>query len=160
MLSIVLYDCIKPNYIYSINNNNKLFRTLYAFLNGKYYFDVLYNQFLVQNGLNLGYNISKEIDKGAIELLGPYGISISLFNTGNKLSKLDTGIITTYALYITLALLTLLFLVFAPILINETTAAGNFINIMETEIRLFIVYTITILFIFRLRPSEGQEIRI
>jgi len=147
ILAIYLYH-IKPTYIYSINNNNKLFRTLYAFLNGKYYFDVLYNQFLVQNGLKLGYNISKEIDKGAIELLGPYGISNSLFNTGNKLSKLDTGIITTYALYITLALLVLLFLVFAPILIiniNDNNVAGSLIN--QTEIRLFIVYTVTILFI-------------
>ena len=56
---------------------------------------------MVTNGLKLGYTISKEIDRGTIELLGPYG----LLNYSSNLAKLDTGIITTYSLYITLGLL-------------------------------------------------------
>ena len=48
-----------------------------------------------------------------------------------NISKLDSGVITTYALYITLGLLTLLFLVFAPILIDTS---------LLSEIRLIIIY--------------------
>jgi len=104
---------------------------LYSFLNGKYYFDVIYNHYLVSAGLQLGYLISKQIDRGAIELLGPYGLSNILTNTGINIAKLDTGIITTYSLYITIGLLTLLFLVFAPVLIDTS---------MFSEIRLIIIY--------------------
>ncbi len=60
--------------------NNKIGRNIYAFLNGKYYFDVIYNHFIIQSGLKLGYNISKEIDRGAIEFLGPYGLSNYFYN--------------------------------------------------------------------------------
>ena len=94
----------------------KIAKKIYAFLNGKYYFDVIYNHFIIQNGLNLGYNISKEIDRGAIELLGPYGLSNYFYNAGKNLAKLDTGVITTYSLYITMALISLLFILFSPVL--------------------------------------------
>jgi NADH-ubiquinone oxidoreductase chain 5 len=104
---------------------------LYSFLNGKYYFDVIYNHFIVSAGLQTGYLISKEIDRGAIELLGPYGLANILTNTGINIAKLDTGIITTYSLYITIALLSLLFLIFAPVLIDTS---------IFSEIRLIIIY--------------------
>ena len=115
------------------NNNfiNYIGKNIYTLLNGKYFFDAIYNQYLVVNGLKLGYTISKEIDRGAIEFLGPYGLSNYLNNTGKNLAKLDTGIITTYSLYITLSLLTLLFLVFAPLFFNSSNLE---------EFRLFIIY--------------------
>ena len=127
----------------SANSINYIGKSIYTFLNGKYFFDTIYNQYLITNGLKLGYTISKEIDRGAIEFLGPYGLSNYLNNTGKNLAKLDTGIITTYSLYITLGLLALLFLVFAPLFFN------NFVNIVTTtgatganldEFRLFIIY--------------------
>src|SRR6202522_245339 len=127
----------------SANSINYIGKSIYTFLNGKYFFDTIYNQYLITNGLKLGYTISKEIDRGAIEFLGPYGLSNYLNNTGKNLAKLDTGIITTYSLYITLGLLALLFLVFAPLFFN------TFVNIVTTtgatganldEFRLFIIY--------------------
>jgi len=120
-------------------------KSLYTFLNGKYFFDTIYNQYFITNGFKLGYTISKEIDRGAIEFLGPYGLSNYFNNTGKNLAKLDTGIITTYSLYITLGLLALLFLVFAPLFLNNfgyldlnynTSAPGDYLD----EIRLFIIY--------------------
>jgi NADH-ubiquinone oxidoreductase chain 5 len=106
-------------------------RKLYTFLNGKYLFDVVYNNYIISVGLQLGYTISKVIDRGVIELLGPKGLSNIFTNTGYNISKLDSGIITTYALYITLGLLALLFLVFAPVLIDTS---------LLSEIRLIIIY--------------------
>ena len=156
--AIVLYHL--PFGLFLINlTNNKIGRNIYAFLNGKYYFDIIYNHFIFQNGLKLGYIISKEIDRGAIELLGPYGLSNYFYNIGKNLSKLDTGVITTYSLYITIALISLLFILFTPAL---TIIMDNYSQITETgsnfsssspwqgtaskskpsleEIRLFIIY--------------------
>jgi len=139
--AIYLYH-LQPQFLISLTNSN-LGRKVYAFLNGKYYFDVIYNQFIITNGLKLGYTISKEIDRGAIELLGPYGLTNFLFKNSNKLAKLDTGIITTYSLYFTLALLALILLVFAPLLINNfTTIEIEGINNVEPLIRLFIIYIV------------------
>lgn len=109
----------------------KLGRKLYSFLNGKYYFDVIYNHYVVSQGLRLGYRISKELDRGAIELLGPYGLANTFIKTGVNIAKLDTGIITTYSLYITIGLISLLFLIFAPVLIDTS---------MFSEIRLIIIF--------------------
>jgi NADH-ubiquinone oxidoreductase chain 5 len=139
--AIYLYH-LEPQFLISLTNSN-LGRKVYAFLNGKYYFDVIYNQYIITNGLKLGYTISKEIDRGAIELLGPYGLTNYLYNNSNKLAKLDTGIITTYSLYFTLALLALILLVFAPLLINNlTTLEIEGINNLEPLIRLFIIYIV------------------
>jgi NADH-ubiquinone oxidoreductase chain 5 len=152
VLAIYIYH-LQPIFIINLTNNN-LGRSIYTFLNGKYFFDVIYNQYIVSAGLKLGYTISKEIDRGAIELLGPYGLAKSLTNTGNNLAKLDTGIITTYSLYITLGLLSLLFLVFAPLLIDTISpisTSENFISsFVETsleEFRLFIIYFASALFV-------------
>ena len=52
-----------------------------------------------------------------------------------------------YSLYITLALISLLFLVFAPFLINNIELLNNNVNFLF-EIRFFIIYIASILFIF------------
>jgi NADH-ubiquinone oxidoreductase chain 5 len=113
-------------------------KKLYTFLNGKYFFDILYNNYIISNGLHLGYYISKGLDRGIIELIGPFGLSTLFIKTSKNIAKLDTGIITTYALYITLAFLSLLFLVFAPFLIDTS---------LLNEIRLFIIYIASLLLI-------------
>jgi NADH-ubiquinone oxidoreductase chain 5 len=128
-LAILLYHK-NPEFIISLTETS-LGRKIYTFLNGKYFFDVIYNHYLIAGGLNLGYSISKILDRGVIELIGPYGLSSILTNTGINIAKLDTGVITTYSLYFTLGLLSLLFLVFAPLLIDTS---------LLSEIRLFIIY--------------------
>nr|AUN44939.1 NADH dehydrogenase subunit 5 [Cyclocybe aegerita] len=159
-LSAIYMYHLQPIFMINITNYN-LSRKIYAFLNGKYYFDVIYNQFFISAGLKLGYTISKEIDRGAIELLGPYGLSNYLYKTGINLAKLDTGVITTYSLYIVLSLLSLLVLIFAPILLFNNTQISenifnfNYFNSLE-EIRLFIIYIISALFVAF--PSKGQQL--
>jgi NADH-ubiquinone oxidoreductase chain 5 len=141
------------------NSRNYIGKSIYTFLNGKYFFDTIYNQYLITNGLKLGYTISKEIDRGVIEFLGPYGLSNYLNNTGKNLAKLDTGIITTYSLYITLGLLALLFLVFAPLFFN------TFVNIVTTtganldEFRLFIIYFASAFFVLSPANNNNKNIK-
>ena len=141
-------------------------RNIYAFLNGKYYFDVIYNHFFIQSGLKLGYNISKEIDRGAIELLGPYGLSNYFYNAGKNLAKLDTGVITTYSLYITIALISLLFILFSPalalatdLLPSQRGPGGGVSNPGSLEeIRLFIIYITSALIV--LSPYPPVTLRV
>ena len=135
----------------------KSFIHIYAFLNGKYYFDVIYNQFIVVCGFKLAYKISKELDRGIIEVFGPYGLSSLLANTGIKLSKLDTGVITTYALYITLSLIALLMLVFAPYVasvsdIFSAPAVGTENNFFD--VRLFILFLASALIVTPSREAS------
>jgi NADH:ubiquinone oxidoreductase subunit 5 (subunit L)/multisubunit Na+/H+ antiporter MnhA subunit len=138
--------------------NNKIGKNIYAFLNGKYFFDVIYNHFFIQRGLNLGYNISKEIDRGAIELLGPYGLSNYFYNAGKNLAKLDTGVITTYSLYITIALISLLFILFyhpASPPIGEGGGEQSF-----EEIRLIFIYITSALIVLSPYPPVFLSLRL
>lgn len=51
-------------------------RKIYRFLNRKWFFDKLYNEFLGQLFFKASYSISyKLIDKGVLEMLGPRGVS-------------------------------------------------------------------------------------
>src|ERR1700743_3549875 len=95
--------------------SGKLGRRIYTFLNGKYLLDIIYNNFVVASGLKLGYVVTKVLDRGVIELLGPFGLSSVLTNAGVNIGKLDTGIVTSYALYIVLGLITILFILFLEI---------------------------------------------
>lgn len=155
--AIYLYN-YKPSVFISPHTKGLLFKNnfiikIYSFLNGKYYFDVIYNQFIVNYGLKLGYTISKEIDRGVIELLGPYGLSNYFSKTADSLSKLDTGIITTYSLYITISLISLLFLIFTPLIFNFNYLDSSNISTplwssaFAEQIRLLIIYIASALLI-------------
>lgn len=147
LIAVYLYH-YQPNFIIDLTETS-LGREIYTFLNGKYLFDVVYNNYIIGGGLKLGYIISKVLDRGVIELIGPYGLSNVLTNTGINISKLDTGVITTYSLYITLALLSLLFLVFAPIFLD-----ASMFNWAFSEIRLFIIYIASLFLV--LMPSQSS----
>ena len=153
MLTAIFYYHLFPNSLISLTNSIPFLRNIYKFFNGKYYFDVLINQFFITNGLKLGYSISKELDRGVIELLGPYGLSKYLVNVSNNLAKLDTGVITTYALYITLALIYLIFLVLQPVFFYSIETDANLMNYSPffvyffEEFRLFILIVFSSLFI-------------
>ncbi len=132
LLAVYLYHFSPSGSYFLIDlTETSLGRKIYTFLNGKYLFDVIYNNYIIGLGLELGYTISKVLDRGVIELVGPYGISTVLSNTGVNIGKLDTGVVTTYSLYITIGLLSLLFIVFAPILLDTS---------LFSEIRLVIIY--------------------
>lgn len=77
---------------------------LYGFFNQRFLVEMFYNIYITNNILNLGGQTTKVIDKGSIELVGPYGLEKLLYNVSSNVSKLDTGIVTSYALYILVAL--------------------------------------------------------
>jgi NADH-ubiquinone oxidoreductase chain 5 len=142
--AIFLYH-VYPDFIINLTDS-ALGKKVYTFLNGKYFFDVIYNYYIISAGLLTGNIISKVLDRGVIELLGPYGLASVLENTADNIAKLDTGVITTYSLYITIGILSLVFLVFAPLLFD---------TYIISEFRLIVIY-ISALF-FSLLPSLSNK---
>ena len=101
--SIILY-----NITLKISNTS-LFIKIYTFLNQKYWFDNLYNYYGAYGVLNIGRTTSVVLDRGAIELIGPYGLVKMFKNISHNLSKnYDTGFIPHYAFYILIGLLSFL----------------------------------------------------
>lgn len=85
------------NYLYSLKISY-LGRKIYAFLSKKWYFDKIYNDFIVQKFLDFGYNISfKTLDRGIIEVIGPYGIVKTISNLTRIITNLQSGYIYHYA---------------------------------------------------------------
>jgi len=112
--ALYLYNVIPA---YRVNlTNTKIGRNFYKFFNSKYYIDVIYNNYIIgpKGGLSLGYNISKILDRGIVELVGPYGIRNILNSNSTNISKIDTGNITNYALYIVLSRIVINFILFWP----------------------------------------------
>jgi len=86
---------------------------LFGFFNQRFLVDMFYNRFIVGVILGLGGQTTKILDKGSIELIGPFGLEKGLLVISKNLASLDTGIITTYALYI---LTGLIFYILTPFL--------------------------------------------
>jgi NADH-ubiquinone oxidoreductase chain 5 len=133
-LAIYLYHVV-PAFTISLTDNT-IGNALYKFFNGKWLFDNVFNSYIISSGLRLGYVISKVIDRGVIELVGPYGFSNVLTNTGRSVASYDTGVITSYALYIILGLISFIFLLFAPVLLQ----GGTVESVFGGDIGLILVY--------------------
>lgn len=73
---------------------------LYSFFNKRWFFDPVLNDFLVRSFLRFGYEVSFEaIDKGAIEIMGPYGISYTFRRLAERISQLQSGFVVRRVRY-------------------------------------------------------------
>ena len=86
---------------------------IYSFFNQRFLIELFYNKYITGNILKLGGQTTKIIDKGSIELLGPYGLEKGLLSLSKNIASLDTSVITSYALYI---LIGLIFYIITPYL--------------------------------------------
>ena len=77
---------------------------IYGFFNQRFLVELFYNKYITDLVLKLGGQTTKVIDKGSIELIGPYGLERGLNALSSNISRLDTGVITSYALYILVGL--------------------------------------------------------
>ena len=84
--------------------HTRLGYSLFNFFNLRFLIEYIYNKFVTGLILKLGGQTSKVLDKGSVELLGPYGLEKGLLNISKNINKLDTGIVTSYALYILISL--------------------------------------------------------
>src|ERR1700754_761513 len=83
----------------------KLGNEIFSFFNQRFFIELFYNKYITEVVLKLGGQTTKNLDKGSVELIGPYGLEKGLLALSNNISNLSTGVITTYALYILIGLL-------------------------------------------------------
>lgn len=129
-LALYLYHILSAFAVMGDITKNNLGQKLYKFFNGKYYVDVIYNHYIINGGLQLGYTISKVLDRGVIELVGPYGLATGLTTGSRDIAKLDTGNLTSYALYLALALVTITLILLSSVLFNNQIADVRLIFIL------------------------------
>ena len=78
---------------------------IFGFFNQRFLIELFYNKYVTGLVFKLGGQTTKVIDKGSVELLGPYGLEKGLINLSRSIVSLDTGVITSYALYILIGLI-------------------------------------------------------
>lgn len=72
----------------------------FSFFNQRFFIELFYNNYITGFVLKLGGQTTKVVDKGSVELIGPYGLEKILLFLSKTIAMLDTGVVTSYALYI------------------------------------------------------------
>ena len=84
-------------------------KKIYNFLNKKWFFDKVYNEYIGQFFFNISYTATyKTIDRGIIEMFGPMGLSSIIKKKALYLYKLQTGYLYHYTFLILIGLTFLL----------------------------------------------------
>ena len=102
-LSLSILAIILSEFIPTVLINFKLSRlgyNVFGFFNQRFFIELFYNRYITGLVLKLGGQTTKVLDKGSVELLGPYGLEKGLLSLSKNISSLDTGVVTSYALYI------------------------------------------------------------
>jgi proton-translocating NADH-quinone oxidoreductase chain L len=101
------------SFFYSIKNKSQ-FKSLYNFLNKKWYFDRIYNEVLNKNILYIGHHYTyKDIDRGFIEKIGPSGVVETIIFIFSYCKAFQSGFVFHYFLMFSLVtFLLVLFLIY------------------------------------------------
>ena len=83
---------------------------IYGFSNQRFLVELIYNKYITNIILNLGGLTTKILDKGSIELFGPFGMESLLLKISKNISSLSKGIVTTYALFILISFIIYIFM--------------------------------------------------
>ena len=103
VIAIVLSEYLSTILIYF--KLSRVGYNIFSFFNQRFLIELFYNRYITGIVLKLGGQTTKVIDKGSVEYLGPYGLEKGLLNISNNISRLNTGVITSYALYIMIGLI-------------------------------------------------------
>lgn len=88
---------------------------LFGFFNQRFLVEFFYNRYVTGLALKLGGQLNRILDKGSVELIGPFGLEKGLLILGKNIASLDSGVITSYALYI---LTGLIFYLIVPVILS------------------------------------------
>lgn len=103
LCSIVLTE-FYPNLLFSFKFS-RFGYNIFSFFNQRFLVEMYYNRYISSTVLNLGGQTTKVLDKGAVELFGPFGLEQQFTNISKKIDSLSTGVVTNYALYILIGLI-------------------------------------------------------
>ena len=79
---------------------SRLVYNIFGFFNQRFLIELFNNEYITNIVLKLGGQTTKVLDNGSITFIGPYGLELALVKLSRNISTLDSGIITSYALYI------------------------------------------------------------
>lgn len=107
-VSLSLFGAMFAFFLYSFQNRllfqikGSFFgKKIYNFLNKKWFFDKIYNEYISQFFFKISYSGSyKIVDRGIFEILGPNGLSFIVSKKGLSLYKLQTGYLYHYTFVI------------------------------------------------------------
>jgi len=103
LIAIIFFEYIPKALVYF--KLSRIGYNIYGFFNQRFLVELFYNRYITDTILRLGGQTTKVIDKGSIELVGPFGLEKGLISLSRNISKLDTGVITSYALFILVGLM-------------------------------------------------------
>ena len=102
--------------LYYIFKQNKIFKLFYIFLNRKWYFDKIYMSIFGIFIINISYMFSyKDIDRGLLEKIGPYGVINLIQRNSLTFREIQTGYIFHYLF---LLFLFILFSIFGLVILE------------------------------------------
>lgn len=128
--AFILYNFVFKKFFFF----NFFYIKLYTFLNKRWYFDKIYNEFIALPIVISGYNVTfKIIDRGLLEIFGPSGIASNLLNIARDTSNLQSGFMYHY-----------LFLILLSITCAILLIASGVYNYFELSAGLIIIFTLTI----------------
>jgi len=146
-----LLGTISAYILYTIGNKflyklkiSFLGKKFYNFLSKKWFFDKVYNEYIVQFFFRFSYFVSyKTIDRGIIEVLGPMGLSRIIYKQATFMNNLQTSYIYHYALSILIGCTILIFI----------KQFWFFISIVA-DFRILILLSIIFVFHFIVRKGD------
>ena len=127
-LSILLTEFYPKLLIYF--KFSKFGYNIFSFLNQRFAVEMLYNKYISNSVLKLGGQTVKIMDKGSVEIFGPYGLEKKMKELSKLIDNLSTGVVTSYAIYILIGLI---------FLISVLYLSSDFDNYLEL---LLILYTL------------------
>ena len=104
LLIYVIFSEFSPKLLISFKFSN-LGYNIFGFFNQRFMLDHYYNKFIVEGILTLGGQTTVVMDKGSVERFGPFGLENFLNKLSKNIDNLSTGVVTTYALYILIGLI-------------------------------------------------------
>lgn len=124
---------VKTSYYYSTG----YYRQIYLFLNQRWFYDKLLNEFLCYPAYNLGFRFIMVFDKGLLELLPLFGLALprSLKSLYVKLGNTQSGLIYHYAIIMIVSSLCALTLL----------SSDNFVPMLDFRLTLLMVACLTLL---------------
>ena len=108
---------------------SKIGYNIFSFFNQRFLIELFYNKYITGAILNFGSQTTKVLDKGSVELLGPFGLEKGLVSLSKNIGSLDSGLVTSYALYI---LIGLIFYILIP-----------YVSLTENNLLLLILFALS-----------------
>jgi len=128
VLAMLVYSNVQySTNLYQIKLTER--KPIYTFLNRKWFFDKVYNEWVTQYVRHHAYHTTyKRVDRGLIERVGPHGISLFLGKYSNAIVKLHNGEVSRGVTIRVLGCLVFVILIVFP---NSNRSLENYLGDLD-----------------------------